>query len=141
MAAVRSGVMAGSRFATSIMAVSAGIGFVLALVGCSAVISHSVAGRKREIGVRLALGARSRQIANHIAKGVLRWAAGGVLLGLGASWALGSIVAPLLFNVPMRDYRTFAAATALLAAGILTTLYSSIREATAMDVTEALRSE
>ena len=141
MAAVRSGVMAGSRFATSIMLVSAGIGFVLALVGCSAVISHSVAGRRREIGVRLALGAQSRQIANHIAFGVLRWAAGGVLLGLGASWALSSTVAPLLFNVPMLDYRTFAAATALLAAGILGALYSSIREATAMDVTEALRSE
>ncbi len=90
------------------------IGLLLASTGLYAVIAFSVAQRVREIGVRMALGARAAQVANAILGEGLRLAALGVAIGLVASFAVTRLMGSFLVGVSSADPATFVAVVALL---------------------------
>jgi hypothetical protein len=91
-----------------------GIALLLTAIGTYGVLSYAVAQRRREIGVRMALGARPEQIRSHFFSIALRLLAGGMILGVIGAWLTGHAIQAVLFHVPGFDVATLA-----LAAGIL----------------------
>jgi predicted permease len=114
---------------------------VLALVGIYGVIAYSVAARSREIGVRVALGARRGNVVGMVVREGMTVAMAGIAAGIAAALALTRLMASLVYGVETRDPLIFAAASATLA---LTALFASwwpARKAAAIDPTIALREE
>jgi putative ABC transport system permease protein len=102
------------RFSAALMSLFGLLALLLAAVGIYAVLSHAVADRFHEIGVRLALGAERRDVAGLVAGKGLTLALAGVGLGLAAAFALSGLLANLLYEVDAADPATFAAAGLLL---------------------------
>ncbi|HEY7855429.1 MAG TPA: ADOP family duplicated permease [Terriglobales bacterium] len=112
--AVLTASVAPRRFNTMLIAFFGIAALLLSAIGLYGVLAFVVAGARREIAVRLALGARPGGIlAHHLNRG-LRWAAAGLALGVAAAWMLSGIIASLLYNVTARDLETWAAAAGLL---------------------------
>lgn len=101
----------GTRFTLVLLGTFAGVALVLAAVGVCGVISHDVSSRRREIGIRLALGATPRQVAAAVAREGLTAAAIGLGAGLAGVAALRFAVVRLLFGVAPFDGLTLWAAT------------------------------
>jgi predicted permease len=117
------------------------IGLLLASTGLYAVIAFSVAQRGREIGVRMALGARAAQVANAILGEGLRLAAVGVVIGLAASFALTRLMRSFLIGVSTVDPPTFVAVVALLVlVAAIASLAPALRAAR-VDPARTLRSD
>jgi predicted permease len=117
------------------------IGLLLAATGLYAVIAFSVAQRGREIGVRMALGARATQVANAILGEGLRLAAVGVAIGLAASFAVTRLMGSFLIGVSTVDPPTFVIVVALLAlVAALASLVPALRAAR-VDPAGTLRSD
>ncbi|PYR45702.1 MAG: hypothetical protein DMF89_24325, partial [Acidobacteria bacterium] len=114
---------------------------VLATIGVFGVMAHSVSRRTREIGVRLALGARAADVLRMIVAQGLRTAAAGVAAGIAGALALTRFVSSLLFGVTATDPLTFAAVTALLVGTALVACYIPARRAARVDPMIALRHE
>jgi putative ABC transport system permease protein len=119
----------------------AGVALVLATVGVYGVLAHAALARQREMGVRIALGARAGQVAGLLLRRGLLLAVLGLALGLAAALALGRLLAPLLYGVETTDGPTFAAVTALVALVALAACYLPARHAAALDPMTALRRE
>jgi ABC-type antimicrobial peptide transport system permease subunit len=112
---------------------------LLAVVGLYGVMSYSVARRTREIGLRMALGARPGVIAWMVVREVLIIAGAGIAVGIPAAWWLGRLVAAQLYGVVPTDALSIGGAVVLLAAvAIVSGLVPSVR-ATRTDPTRALR--
>ena len=94
----------------------AALALLLALVGIYGVVSHMVAQRTREIGVRVALGAQRRDVVRLVLGGGLGLVCAGVVLGLAASLGLTRVMESFLYGVKPTDVLTFAAASVLLVA-------------------------
>ncbi len=131
--------LAGPRVTSNLLGAFALIALLLAAVGIYGVISYSVAGRTREIGVRVALGAEGREIARQILAEGARPVVLGVVLGLGAAWFASRLVETLLYGVEPTDPLTFTALPLLLVSvGVIASLLPALR-ATRVPPTEALR--
>lgn len=132
---------AGPRVTTNLLGIFALIALILAAVGIYGVISYSVAGRTREIGVRIALGAERSEITRLILGEGLRPVAVGVVVGLGFAWLSTRLVEAMLYQVEPTDPATFLTIPLLLlAVGFAATLLPA-RRATRIAPTEALREE
>ncbi|HEV8366355.1 MAG TPA: ABC transporter permease [Pyrinomonadaceae bacterium] len=129
------------RFRTTLIGSFALVALILACVGIYGVISYSVTQRTREIGIRMALGARGKDVLRLIVKQAFVMAAVGVALGLTVSFALASLMVKLLFNVGPRDPLTFIATALLLATMAIVAAYIPARRASRVDPLVALRSE
>jgi len=133
--------VAAPRFNTTLLSIFAGVALVLTVVGLYGVMSYSVAQRTNEIGIRMALGAQSRDVLLMIVKqgSVL------ILLGLGigliGAYALTRVISSLLFGVTAKDPITFAAVSVLLAIVALLACYIPALRATKVDPMNALRCE
>jgi putative ABC transport system permease protein len=133
--------LAQRRFTSSLLAGFGALALFLAAVGIYGVMSYTVAQRTNEIGIRMALGAQSRDILNLVSReGMLR-AAAGLLLGLAISAALTRLLASQLFSVSPLDPFTFAAGLLLLCAVAFAACYVPARRATRVDPLQALRYE
>ena len=133
--------LARPRLTTNLLGIFAVLALVLAAVGIYGVISYSVAGRTREIGVRVALGARRGEIVRMILMEGVRPVVSGIALGLAAAWFATGLVENMLFEVPPRDPLTFIALPlGLLGVGLLATLVPA-RRALGIAPTEALRED
>jgi putative ABC transport system permease protein len=103
------------RFGATLIALFAALALILASVGIYGVISYSVTQRTHEIGVRIALGARSRDVLMLVVKQGMALTAIGVVIGLIASFALTRLMKTLLFGVSATDAMTFVLIPLLLA--------------------------
>jgi len=117
------------------------IALLLATAGVFGVMAYSVSRRTREIGVRVALGARSRDVLTMILGQGLRTILIGLVFGLAGSLALTRTMASLLFGVTATDPLTFAAVILLLISAALLACYIPARRATRVDPMVALRHE
>ena len=129
------------RFTTVLAAVFAGLALLLAAVGTFAVISHVVASRTREIGIRLALGAQPRAVVGMIVGQSLRVAVSASVAGIVVSLLLGRSLRSLLFEVRPRDPMTLAAAVGVLLLTAFGASYLPVRRALARNPLESLRAE
>ncbi len=129
------------RFVMLLLAAFAALAMLLAAIGIHAVLSYDVTQRTREIGIRIALGARPGRVMREIVGRGARLTLLGLLFGLAASFALTRFLASLLFQVRPIDAPALVAATVALAAIALVASYLPARRALATDPVAAMRDE
>jgi predicted permease len=129
------------RFRTMLLVGFAAIAVMLAAVGLYGLMSFSVAQRTREIGIRIALGARPRQVILPIVREGLWIAVIGIVLGLAGSVVASRILGEFLFGVGVTDPITYASVVSLLFSIALLATYIPSRWATRIDPISALKTE
>lgn len=117
------------------------LALVVAAIGMYSITGYSVSQRIHEMGVRVALGARRAQIMGPVVWGGVRLALVGVVLGIGASLALGRLVASLLYDTSPRDPVAIAAAALILLLAAVAASFFPARRAARVDPVIALRAE
>jgi hypothetical protein len=133
--------MARTSFTLVLLAIAAAMTLFLGVIGIYGVLSYAVAQRRREIGIRLALGAQTRAIRVLFLRRGLAVAGIGVALGLVGAAAFTRVMESLLFGVSPLDPVTFAAMPLLLAAAAMLASYLPARRAVAVDPVETMRVE
>ena len=141
MREVIAGSMAQERFNTILMTLFAVVAMLLGAVGLYGVMAYSVTQRTREIGIRVALGARRADVLRLVIRQGLRLVALGLALGLMAALALTRLMKRLLFEVSATDPMTFAGVALLLALVALLACWIPARRAANVDPMVALRCE
>jgi putative ABC transport system permease protein len=141
MAALASEVVAQPRFRTLLLGAFAALALVLATVGVFGVLSYFVTQRTQEIGIRIALGARPRDVIRMVVVRGVMLAGAGVAIGLVAAIPLARAMQSLLFDVPPTDAATFATVAAVLTLIAAAASYLPARRATRVDPMTALRME
>jgi predicted permease len=115
-----------------------GIALLLIAIGTYGVLSYAVAQRRREIGVRVALGARPEQIRGQFLSLALRLLAAGTILGLAGAWMAGQAMEAVLFHVPAHSPAILAASAGIIAAFSLLACLLPSRRAARISPIEAL---
>lgn len=136
-----SSTLATRRYSMFLLAGFAVLALLLAAIGIYGVMSYAVGQRTREIGIRMALGARRGHVLSMIIFQGARMMLLGVSAGLLAAVALAHLISRLLFGVSPSDPLTFAAVAILLAAIALLACYIPARRAASVDPNLALRCE
>ena len=127
------------RFTLALLGVFAGTALVLALVGIYGLLAYSVAERRREMGIRLALGAERRDILLLIVRQGLVLTTIGVAVGLAAAFMLTRLMASMLYRVGTHDAGTFVVVPLVFLCVAMLACYLPARRATRVDPAEALR--
>ena len=133
--------VAAPRFNMTLLSAFAGLALVLAAVGLYGVIAYSVSQRTREIGVRMALGARPGSVQRLVVAEGMRPALVGVALGVAMALGLGRALAGMLHDVSPRDPATLAGVSALLIVVALLACLLPARRAARVDPMVAIRAE
>jgi putative ABC transport system permease protein len=129
------------RFAMLLLIGFSLLAMTLASIGLYGVMSYTVSQRSRELGVRLALGADSREVLGLVLVQGLRLALAGVVIGLVAAFAVTRVMKNMLFGLSSTDPLTFVAISLLLVAVALVASYLPALRATRVDPVVALRTE
>jgi len=133
--------MARASFTLVLLAIAGAMALLLGIVGIYGVISYSVSQRTREIGIRMALGARQEELTGMFVRHGLILAAIGVAFGLAGAAAITRLMSSLLFHVNAIDPATYAGVSVALAGAAAVASYLPSRRASGVDPVEALRSE
>jgi len=133
--------LAQPRFYLVLLALFAGLAVVLAAVGMYGVVAYAVSQRTREIGVRMALGARVSQVVRLVLAQGLRPAVFGIAVGVLGAWWGGSLMRGLLYEVAPQDPLTLLAVPVLLLAVVMIACAIPARRASRIPPAIALRNE
>jgi len=131
--------MARTSFTLVMLGIAAGAALLLGAVGIYGVSSYVVSQRSREIGIRMALGAQSRDVRAMVLREGLLLAVAGVAVGIGAAVGLTRLMSALLFGVSAADALTYVTVAAALTAVAMLATWLPARRATRVDPIEALR--
>ena len=131
----------GPRLMWGVAATAAGVGLALALVGVYAVVSFSVVRRRRELGIRLAVGARPRALVAMVVGQGLTLAIAGTVLGVVAASALTRFASSLLYGITPTDPIAFVTASAILIVVAVAACIVPAHAAATLDPVDVLRSE
>jgi putative ABC transport system permease protein len=138
---LRSASIATDRFRTVVLATFALLALALAAIGVYGVISYGVVQRSREIGIRVALGARRSEILRLVVGEGMLTVSIGIAVGILAAMGLSRFIASLLYAVRPNDPATLAAISTLIAAVALAACILPARRAMRVDPATTLRSE
>jgi putative ABC transport system permease protein len=133
--------LAPQRFQLILIGAFAAIALVLAAAGVYGVMSYLVTRRTREIGIRIAMGARPRQVLNLVVRESLVLTVLAVVAGLGGAWALTRYVRSMLYGITALDAPTLAITPLALAVIVLLAALGPARRAARVDPMTALREE
>jgi predicted permease len=131
--------LASDRFNALLLSAFAAIALLLAVIGLYGVLSHVVAERTREIGIRLALGGRPAHVVRQVVTEGLALTAAGLAIGLLAAAALGRLLSGLVFAVEVVDPVTYAGIAVVLLAAALAAAAAPAVRATRVDPVDVLR--
>jgi putative ABC transport system permease protein len=141
MQAVYDESLARTSFTLVMLAIAGSMALLLGVIGIYGVISYAVSQRRREIGIRLALGAEQGALRRMFVRHALLLAAIGVTIGIVASAALTGLMKSLLFGISPLDPLTYAVVPIVLVAATVLASYLPARRAAAVDPVETLRAE
>jgi predicted permease len=141
MSEVEAAALARPRFNLTLMGIFAALALALAAIGVYGVTAYAVAERTQEIGLRIALGARRRDVIALVVGQCVTWTLAGAVLGTVAALGLTRFMSGLLFGVTAQDPATFAAAGASLVAVAALAALVPARRAMRVDPVAALRRE
>ena len=133
--------MARTSFTLVMLAIAGAMALLLGVSGLYGVIAYAVSQRRREIGIRLALGAQAREIRGLFVRRALILVGVGVAIGLGGAAGSTRFMRSLLFGVSPLDPIAFIAMPVVLAAAAMLASYLPARRAAAVDPVETLRAE
>jgi predicted permease len=133
--------MARTAFTLTLLAISGGMALLLAAIGIYAVISYTVSQRTREIGIRMALGARQDRLKLMFVRHGLLWGGIGAAAGLVAAALLSQLMTALLFEINPIDPLTYGVVVIALLGAAAVASYVPARRVTRIDPVEALRAE
>jgi putative ABC transport system permease protein len=133
--------VAAPRFRTALLGTFAGLAMVLSLVGLYGVLAFTVAQRRQEFGIRLAIGARRHDVLGMVMRQGLAFVFMGLLIGVPAALVTTRVLRSMLFGIEASDPSTFAAVAALLVTVALLASWLPARRATRVDPVTALREE
>jgi predicted permease len=133
--------LARTSFTLVMLAIAGTMALMLGIIGIYGVISYTVSQRRREIGIRLALGAQESTVRRMFVRHALVLAGIGAVVGLGAAVALTRLMKSLLFGISPLDPVTYAAVPVVLTAAAGLASYLPARRAAAVNPVETLRAE
>ncbi|HYK42925.1 MAG TPA: ABC transporter permease [Thermoanaerobaculia bacterium] len=133
--------LASRRFSSTLLTIFGGSALLLAIQGIVGVLSYSVAQKRREIGIRIALGASPEDIFGSVLRRALRLTIAGLALGLLGALGATRLLAALLYGVGASDPKTYAIAAAVVLATALAACAVPARRAMRVDPMVAIRAE
>jgi hypothetical protein len=133
--------LARTSFTLVMLAIAGGMALVLSVIGIYGVLAYTVAQRRCEVGIRMALGAQPGSVKRMFLRHGLELASIGVVIGLGAAAGLSRWMSALLFGVTPFDPVTYGSMSMVLLAAASAASYFPARRASAVDPIESLRSE
>jgi predicted permease len=131
----------GRRSPALLAAIVAGVALLLAAIGTYGVLSYTIAQRRREIGIRMALGAQTGQIRTQFLSLGLRLLVAGLLIGVPGAWVSGKAMQSVLFGVPALHPATLVGTALVMAAVSLVACFIPARRASRVDPMIALGAE
>ena len=138
---VKDGALLNERLTAMLSELFGGLALLLVATGLYGLMSYSVAGRTREMGIRMALGARPAGILWMVWRETLALVALGLLIGIPAAWLAARLIAHMVYGLSPHDPLTFAAVLLVLVAVTTIAGYFPARRATRVDPLRALRHE
>ena len=133
--------MARTSFTLAMLGIAGAIALLLGIIGIYGVIAYAVSQRRREIGIRLALGAPRSELKRMFMRYALSLTCIGIAIGLATAASLTRLMSSLLFGIAPLDPLTYAAVPVVLLAAALLASYLPARRAAAVDPVEALKAE
>lgn len=135
------GTLGRPRLVGFLLTIFAAAGLALGLVGVYGVVAYRVRQREREIGIRLALGARPKAVAREVVAQGAMHALAGIAIGVPVAFFLSRVMASMLFGVTTRDPLTFTALPVLIVAVTSLACYLPARRAAKVDPVTAIRAD
>jgi ABC-type antimicrobial peptide transport system permease subunit len=129
------------RIAASLSGSLGVVGLLLSAIGIYGITAYAVATRTREIGIRVALGARRADVVRLVIRNGMSLVAIGSVIGLTIAAAASQLMAALLFGIPPIDPVSFGGTVLIFGLTGLAACYVPVQRATRVDVTQALRAE
>jgi len=133
--------LAAPRFRTYLMVAFGSTALFLSVLGIAGLMAYSVARRRRELGIRLALGARADEVLGLVLREGGGLAAVGAAIGLAGALTIAGAIEALLFDVGARDPQVYAGAVVLILLSAAVACYLPARRASRVDPVEALTAE
>jgi ABC-type antimicrobial peptide transport system permease subunit len=133
--------LARQSFTLVMLGIAGSMAFALGVIGIYGVISYAILQRKREIGIRMALGAQRRTVKWMFVRSALTLTGGGIAIGLVASALLVQLMKTLLFGIHPLDPITFTAVPFVLVAAAALASYLPAAHAAAVNPVDALKTE